>query len=215
VVPTVTYRLLSLLVLLAHDRRRVVHVAVTEHPTTAWTAQQLRNAFPYDACPSYLLHDHDAVFAGVGSTIASMQIQELVTAPRSPWQNAYVERFISPIRRECLDHMIVENATGLQAGGHRLRRVLHAVAEPNRPLADVIWGDLTSGGLVRNIPLDERRGSGWRREEANNRLRREVHRLHQQFIRVRDALRTELFTLRVATPPARAFGRATALQLHP
>jgi putative transposase len=80
VVPTVTCRLLFVLVLLAHDRRRVVHVGVTEHPTSAWTAQQLRNAFPYDGCPSYLLHDRDAVFAGVASTIAAMGIQDVVTA---------------------------------------------------------------------------------------------------------------------------------------
>src|SRR5678815_1205809 len=74
VVPTVTYRLLFVLVILAHERRRVVHVAVTDHPTSAWTAQQLRNAFPDDECPSYLLHDRDAVFAGVAATIAAMQI---------------------------------------------------------------------------------------------------------------------------------------------
>ena len=73
VVPTVTYRLLFVLVILAHDRRRVVHVAVTDHPTSAWTAQQLRNAFPDDECPSYLLHDRDAAFAGVAATIAAMQ----------------------------------------------------------------------------------------------------------------------------------------------
>ena len=114
VVPTVTYRLLFVLVMLAHDRRRVVHVAVTEHPSAAWTAQQLRNAFPDDACPSYLLHDNDAVFAAVASTIAAMRIEDLVTAPRSPWQNAYVERFIGSMRRECLDHVIVSNAAGLQ-----------------------------------------------------------------------------------------------------
>jgi transposase InsO family protein len=114
VVPTVTYRLLFVLVLLAHDRRRVVHVAVTEHPTSAWTAQQLRNAFPDNTCPSYLLHDRDAVFAGVAGTIAAMHIQDVVTAPRSPWQNAYVERFIGSIRRECLDHVIVLTASGLQ-----------------------------------------------------------------------------------------------------
>ena len=114
VVPTATYRLLFVLVILAHDRRRVVHVAVTEHPTSAWTAQQLRNAFPDDECPSYLLHDRDAAFAGVAATIAAMQIQDVVTAPRSPWQNAYVERFIGSIRRECLDHVIVLSAAGLQ-----------------------------------------------------------------------------------------------------
>jgi putative transposase len=114
VVATVTYRLLFVLVILAHERRRVVHVAITDHPTSAWTAQQLRNAFPNEECPSYLLHDRDAAFTGVAVTIAAMQIHDVVTAPRSPWQNPYVERFIGSIRRECLDHVIVLSAGGLQ-----------------------------------------------------------------------------------------------------
>jgi putative transposase len=91
-----------------------VHVAVTDHPTSAWTAQQLRNAFPHEECPSYLLHDRDGAFAGIAGTIAAMQIQEVVTAPRSPWQNADVERFIGSIRREGHDHVIVVNAAGLE-----------------------------------------------------------------------------------------------------
>jgi putative transposase len=114
VVPTVTYRLLFVLVILAHNRRRIVHVAVTDHPTAAWTAQQLRNAFPEDQAPRYLLHDRDAAFAEVWSTISAMQIHEVLTAPRSPWQNAYVERVIGSIRRECLDHVIVLSVAGLQ-----------------------------------------------------------------------------------------------------
>ena len=115
VVPTVTYQLLFVLVILGHDRRRIVHVAVTDHPTAAWTAQQLRNAFPEDHVPRYLLlHDRDAVFTNVVSTIGAMQIHEVVTAPRSPWQNAYVERFIGSIRRECLDHTIILSIAGLQ-----------------------------------------------------------------------------------------------------
>jgi hypothetical protein len=114
VVPTVTYRLLFVLVILAHDRRRIVHVSVTDDPTAAWTAQQLRNAFPEDQAPRYLLHDRDAAFTRVVSTIAAMQIHEVVTAPRSPWQNAYVERLIGSIRRECLDHVIVLSVAGLQ-----------------------------------------------------------------------------------------------------
>jgi len=114
VVPTVTYRLLFVLVILAHDRRRIVHVAVTARPTAPWTAQQLRNAFPEDHAPRYLLHDRDTVFTDVASTIGAMQIHEVVTAPRSPWQNAYVERLIGSIRRECLDHVIVLSATGLR-----------------------------------------------------------------------------------------------------
>jgi hypothetical protein len=116
VVPTVTFRLLFVLIVLAHDRRRIVHVAVTAHPTAAWTAQQLRNAFSENEVPRYLLHDRDSVFADVASTIAGMNMHTVRTAPRSPWQNAYAERVIGAIRRECLDHVIVVNATGL----HRL-----------------------------------------------------------------------------------------------
>jgi len=101
VVPTVTFRLLFVLIILAHDRRRIVHMAVTEHPTAAWTAQQLRNAFPEHDAPGYLVHDRDTVFADVATTIAAMNIQAVRTAPRSPWQNAYVERVIGSIRREC------------------------------------------------------------------------------------------------------------------
>ena len=113
VVPTVTFRLVFVLVILEHDRRRLVHVAVTEHPTAAWTAQQLRNAFSENETPRYLLHDRDSVFADVATTIAGMNTQAVRTAPRSPWQNAYVERVIGSIRRECLDHVIAMNAAGL------------------------------------------------------------------------------------------------------
>jgi len=113
VVPTVTFRLLFVLVILAHDRRQIVHVAVTAHPTAAWTAQQLRNVFPECEAPRYLLHDRDSVFAHVATTLDGMNIQEVRTAPRSPWQNAYVERVIGSIRRECLEHVIVVNAAGL------------------------------------------------------------------------------------------------------
>ena len=89
VVPTVTYRLLFVLVLLAHDRRRIKHVAVTAHPTAAWTAQRLREAFPWDDAPRYLLHDRDHAFAPLGATAKAMGIEELVTAPRAPWQKGY------------------------------------------------------------------------------------------------------------------------------
>jgi len=101
VVPTVSFRLLFVLIMLAHDRRRLVHVAVTAHPTAAWTAQQLRNAFSENDAPRYLVHDRDSVFADVATTIERMNIQEVRTAPRSPWQNAYVERVIGSLRREC------------------------------------------------------------------------------------------------------------------
>jgi putative transposase len=114
VVPTATYRLLFVLVILAHHRRRVVHVGVTAHPTGAWTAQQLREAFPEDAAPRYLIRDRDDAFAGLEPTASGMGIQEVLTAPRSPWQNAYAERLIGSVRRECLDHVIVWSETGLR-----------------------------------------------------------------------------------------------------
>jgi putative transposase len=113
VVPTVTYRLLFVLVILAHRRRDVVHFAVTEHQTALWTAQQLREVFPEDAAPRYLIHDRDRAFAALATTASGMGIQELRTAPRSPRQNAYVERLIGSIRRECLDHVIAVNEAGL------------------------------------------------------------------------------------------------------
>ena len=104
--PTATYRLLFVLVILAHERRRVVNVAVTDHPTAAWTAQQLREAFPWNEAPRYLVHDRDAAFSAWTTTAPAIGIEEILTAPRSPWQNAYAERLIGSIRRECLDHII-------------------------------------------------------------------------------------------------------------
>ena len=92
VVPTATCRLLFVLVLLAHDRRRVVHVAVTEHPTAAWTAQQFRDAFPWDELPRYLLRDRDHAF----DHVKTIGIQEVLTAPaprgRTPMSNASSDR---------------------------------------------------------------------------------------------------------------------------
>jgi len=114
VVPTATYRLLFVLVLLAHDRRRIRHVAVTAHPTAAWTAQQLREAFPWDEAPRYLLHDRDHAFDSLRATAKTMGIEEVLTAPRAPWQNPFVERFVGSARRECFDHVIVFSETGLK-----------------------------------------------------------------------------------------------------
>jgi len=122
VVPTAACRLLLVLVIFAHERRRVVHVAITDHPTAAWTAQQLREAFPLDTAPRYLLHDRDTAFHAWTTTATAMGIEEVLTALRSPWQNAYAERLIGSIRRECLDHVIISNERGL-------RRVLHAYME--------------------------------------------------------------------------------------
>jgi transposase InsO family protein len=96
VVPTVTFRVLFVLVMLAHDRRRIVHFTVTEHPTAQWTAQQGVEAFPWDEAPWYLLRDRDRLSsAAFRHRVKHLGIKEVRTAPQSPWQNPYVERLIS------------------------------------------------------------------------------------------------------------------------
>jgi transposase InsO family protein len=117
-VPTAGLRVLFVLVVLAHHRRRVVHFNVTEHPTAHWTAQQVINAFPDDSAPCYLLRDRDRVYGQpFRRRVKGIGVDEILTAPRSPWQNPFAERLIGSIRRECLNHVIV-------LGERHLRRIL-------------------------------------------------------------------------------------------
>jgi putative transposase len=117
-VPTARLRVLFVFVVLAHDRRRVLHFNVTEHPTAAWTAQQIVDAFPDDSAPAYLLRDRDAVYGHVfQQRVKGMGVAEVLTTPQSPWQNPFAERLIGSIRRECLDHVLV-------LGERHLRRTL-------------------------------------------------------------------------------------------
>ena len=119
----------------AHDRRRLLHFNVTAHPTAEWTGQQLREAFPFDQLPRYLLRDRDAIFGNhFREQVRDLGISEVLSAPRSPWQRAYRERVIGTIRRECLDHVIVfhENA---------LRRTLHSYFDYyHRSRTHLRWG---------------------------------------------------------------------------
>jgi len=102
-------------VILSHDRRRPIYAAVTDNPTAEWVAHQLLEAFPWDSAPRYLLRDRDGSYGERFHEAANwLAIQEVLTAARSPWQNAYVERFIGSVRRECLDHVIVVNETSLR-----------------------------------------------------------------------------------------------------
>jgi transposase InsO family protein len=114
-VPTATFRVLFVLLILSHDRRRVVYLNVTDHPTAASTRQQIREAFPDDTAPAYLLRDRDSAYgADFGRLLNDVGIEEIVTAPRAPWQNPFVERLIGTLRRECLDHVIVWNERSLR-----------------------------------------------------------------------------------------------------
>jgi transposase InsO family protein len=114
-VPTIRFQVLYVFLVLAHDRRRILHFNVTAHPTAEWTGQQLREAFPFDQLPRYLLRDRDAIFGqGFREPLGDMGIEEVLSTPRSPWQRAYIERVIGSIRRECLDHVIVFDERSLR-----------------------------------------------------------------------------------------------------
>jgi len=114
-VHTVWFQTLFVFIVLAHDRRRVVHFNVTSHPTAQWTAQQMLEAFPFDTAPKYLLRDRDRIYGyEFRKQLEVMDIEEVLSAPRSPWQRPLVERVIGSIRRECLDHIIIFNEESLR-----------------------------------------------------------------------------------------------------
>jgi transposase InsO family protein len=109
-VPTLTFGVLYCLFIIAHDRRRILHCNVTKHPTSAWVIQQLREAFPYDTAPGYLIFDRGSNFnEEVIDTVKSFGIQPKRTSFRSPWQNGVAERWVGNCRRDMLDHVIVLN----------------------------------------------------------------------------------------------------------
>lgn len=108
VVPTVTHKVLFVFLMLARHRRRAVRVSVTEHLSAQWTAQQVVEAFPWNEAPRYLRRDRDRIYgAFFRQRVQHVGIEDVMIAPRSPWQNPYVERLIGSIRRECLDHVVV------------------------------------------------------------------------------------------------------------
>jgi putative transposase len=114
-VSTLTGRVLVVFVVLAHQRRRIVHFNITEHPTATWAAQQIIEACPDDTAPRWLLRDRDAICGDAfRRRVAGMGIGEVASSPASPWQNPYAERLIGSLRRECLDHVIVINAAQLR-----------------------------------------------------------------------------------------------------
>ena len=127
-VPTIRFQVLYVFLVLAHDRRRILHFNVTAHPTAEWTGQQLREAFPFDQLPRYLLRDRDAIFGDdFREQVRDMGIHEVLSTPRSPWQRAYVERVIGSIRRECLDHLIVFNETVVTTNPQFVFRLLSPI----------------------------------------------------------------------------------------
>ena len=108
VVRTVSFRLLFGFLILRHDRRRILWVGVTAHPTAEWIARQLTEAFGWDRAPRYLIRDRDRAYGEVVTRrLRAQGIRDRPISPRSPWQNAYAERLIGSVRRECVDHVVV------------------------------------------------------------------------------------------------------------
>jgi transposase InsO family protein len=122
VVPTVGFKLLFVLVILRHERRHLISLSVTDHPTAEWIARQITDAFPWDEAPDYMVRDRDKCYGqAVTKRLAAMGIRDHPISPRSPWQNGHAERLIGSIRRECLDHIVI-------FGEAHLRRTLAAYA---------------------------------------------------------------------------------------
>ena len=154
VVPTVTFRTLFGFVVLHHGRRQLVHVGVTAHPTAEWISHQISEAFPWDRAPRHLIRDRDGAFGEIfKQRLHAMGIRDRPTAPRSPWQNAYVERLIGSIRRDCLDHLIILDE-------RHLRRLLRDYAEYYNRLRTHLSLDkdaplgrpVQSHGVLRQLP---------------------------------------------------------------
>jgi transposase InsO family protein len=167
-VPTATFKVLFVLVILSHDRRRILHFNVTAHPTATWTGQQLLEACGFDEMPRYLVRDRDAIYGEkFRRQAAALRIEETPIAPRSPWQNPYAERVIGSIRRECLDHLIV-------LGERHLRRVLSSYT-------DYYNGTRTHLSLDKDAPEGRPTHP---RKQGRVTERKRVGGLHHEYLRI-------------------------------
>jgi transposase InsO family protein len=159
-VPTLTFDVLYCFFVIAHDRRRILHFNVTKNPGSAWVIQQLRETFPYDTAPRYLIFDRAANFNGhVVDAVRSFGIKSKRTSFQSPWQNGVAERFVGNCRRELLDHVIVLNKKHLRRLMNEYIRYYH--------------DDRTHLGLMKQTPTGreaEKRSSSGRRVVAMPRL---------------------------------------------
>jgi transposase InsO family protein len=160
-VPTAAFRVLFVFIVLAHERRKVLHFVITESPSACWTGQQLVNAFPFEAAPRFLLRDRDGIYgAEFGRRAASLGMEEKVIAPRSLRQNPYAERLIGTLRRECLDQVIILNERHLNRvlreyvdcyHRHRTHRALDRDCQIPRPVEKAEQGKIVELSLVGGL----------------------------------------------------------------
>ena len=113
--PTITFGVLYGFFVISHDRRRILHFNVTKHPTSSWIIQQLREAFPFESAPRYLIFDRDAKYGlDVPVAVRSLKMSPVRTSFESPWQNGVAERWVESCRRDLLDHIIAVNERHLK-----------------------------------------------------------------------------------------------------
>jgi putative transposase len=137
--PTITFGVLSCFFIINHDRRRILHLNVTKHPTSTWIVQQLREAFPFESAPRFLIFDRGTKYGSeVPAAVRSLKVSPVRTSVRSPWQNGTAERWISSFRRELLDHIIA-------VGERHLKRLL-------ADYASYYHDDRTHLGLGKGTP---------------------------------------------------------------
>src|SRR5258707_1660206 len=114
-VPTISFGVLYCFFVISHDRRRILHFNVTNHPTSLWIVQQLREAFPFESAPRFLIFDRDAKYGlEVPAAVRSLKISPVRTSFESPWQNGVAERWVESCRRDLLDHIIAVNERHLK-----------------------------------------------------------------------------------------------------
>ena len=203
VVPTLTFRVLFVFVVLAHDRRQILHVNVTGYPTAAWTAQQIRNAFPWDTAPRFLLRDRDGTYGhNFRACLEAMEIDEVLTAPQSPWQNPYVERLIGSMRRECVDHVIVLNERSLHRilrsyiDYYHLWRTASLVGQgcARKPTRRACCTGRGHGDAARGRPAPQLPSSRGLTTAMDGRRRKTVHAARRPEERPKDASHSSTFT---------------------
>jgi transposase len=155
IVPTIDFKLLYVLVVLGHLRRQMLWISVTPHPTAEWIAQQMRNAFPWNSAPKYLVRDNDRKFGDqFKQSVQRLGIRDRPVAPYSPWQNGYVERVIGSIRRDLLDHVIVWSEAHLRQMLNAYRAYYNASRTHLGIAKDCpIHRPVESLGSIRSTPL--------------------------------------------------------------
>jgi len=132
IVPTLAFERLFVFVILGLGRRRLLWIGVTTNPTAEWLARQITEAFPWDTVPGFLIRDNDGAYGEAFTRrLRAMGIRDRPIAPRSPWQNGYVERSIGSIRRECLDHVIIWGGTS-SASPEGIHRILQRDVDSSR-----------------------------------------------------------------------------------